>query len=66
MLTLTTGCQCQKLMLMTSQKVKSKFQQENRKVKELQLLIDLHLEGDRQGPGSKEDTLRAIELAGLN
>jgi precorrin-6B methylase 2 len=34
-------------------------------VEELQLLIDLHLDGDRQGPGSKEDTLRAIELAGL-
>ena len=35
-------------------------------MEELQLLIDLHLDGDRQGPGSKEDTLRAIELAGLN
>jgi ubiquinone/menaquinone biosynthesis C-methylase UbiE len=35
-------------------------------VEELQLLIDLHLDGDRQGPGSKEDTLRAIDLAGLN
>ncbi len=35
-------------------------------MEELQLLIDLHLDGDRQGPGSKEDTIRAIELAGLN
>ena len=35
-------------------------------MEELQLLIDLHIDGDRQGPGSKEETLRAIELAGLN
>ena len=35
-------------------------------MEELQLLIDLHLDGDRQGPGSKEDTLRAIDLAELN
>lgn len=35
-------------------------------MEDLQLLIDLHFGGDRQGPGSKEETLRAIELAGLN
>lgn len=33
---------------------------------ELELLIDLHLGEERQGPGSREATLRAIELAGLD
>lgn len=33
---------------------------------ELELLIDLHLDAERQGPGSREATLRAIELAGLD
>lgn len=32
---------------------------------ELQLLIDLHRGGERQGPGSPEVTLRAVALAGL-
>ncbi len=32
----------------------------------MQLLIDLHLPGERQGPGSDACTERAIELAGLN
>lgn len=30
------------------------------------LLIDLHKDGARQGPGSEEQTLRAINLSGLN
>ena len=29
------------------------------------LLIDLHKDGERQGPGSEEQTLRAINLSGL-
>lgn len=33
---------------------------------ELELIIDLHLQTDRQGPGSKEDTLRALEFVGLS
>lgn len=32
---------------------------------ELELLIDLHIEGERQGPGSDDATRRAIELSGL-
>jgi SAM-dependent methyltransferase len=32
---------------------------------DLQLLVDLHLEADRQGPGGEAETLRAIELSGL-
>lgn len=32
---------------------------------ERQLLVDLHLDGERQGPGSDEMTRRAISLAGL-
>lgn len=32
----------------------------------LTLLIDLHLEADRQGPGDATQTRRAIELAGLS
>jgi ubiquinone/menaquinone biosynthesis C-methylase UbiE len=32
---------------------------------DLQLLIDLHRDGDRQGPGSEATTRRAIELSGL-
>jgi len=31
----------------------------------LNLLIDLHRDGERQGPGSKADTLRALELLHL-
>lgn len=31
----------------------------------LDLLIDLHRDGERQGPGSKADTLRALELLQL-
>ncbi len=33
---------------------------------DLQLLIDLHRHADRQGPGAETETLRAIELAGLD
>jgi SAM-dependent methyltransferase len=32
---------------------------------DLQLLVDLHREADRQGPGDDAETLRAIELSGL-
>ncbi|MEM1134132.1 MAG: class I SAM-dependent methyltransferase, partial [Pseudomonadota bacterium] len=32
---------------------------------ELTLLIDLHSEGDRQGPGGDDTTQRAIDLSGL-
>jgi ubiquinone/menaquinone biosynthesis C-methylase UbiE len=32
----------------------------------LALLVDFHLEGERQGPGSKTDTLRAFDLLGLD
>jgi SAM-dependent methyltransferase len=32
---------------------------------DLQLLVDLHLEADRQGPGGDAETHRAIELSGL-
>ncbi|MEO1060351.1 MAG: class I SAM-dependent methyltransferase [Actinomycetota bacterium] len=32
---------------------------------DLALLIDLHLDGERQGPGSDETTRRAVELAGI-
>jgi ubiquinone/menaquinone biosynthesis C-methylase UbiE len=35
-------------------------------MEELDLLIDLHLTGNRQGPGSDVDTRRAIALAGLS
>jgi len=34
-------------------------------VSELDLLIDLHLRNDRQGPGGDSETERAVELAGL-
>jgi SAM-dependent methyltransferase len=33
---------------------------------EYDLLVDLHRGGDRQGPGGTAETLRAIELAGLD
>lgn len=32
---------------------------------ELELLVDLHLDGARQGPGSTATTLKALELTGL-
>jgi SAM-dependent methyltransferase len=32
---------------------------------DLQLLVDLHLEADRQGPGTDAETQRAIDLSGL-
>ena len=32
---------------------------------DLQLLIDLHIDGQRQGPGSDNATRRAVELSGL-
>lgn len=35
-------------------------------MEDLQLLVDLHIGGARQGPGSPSATRRAIELAGLN
>jgi SAM-dependent methyltransferase len=35
-------------------------------VDDLQLLIDLHIDADRQGPGNSDQTRRAIELAGLS
>jgi ubiquinone/menaquinone biosynthesis C-methylase UbiE len=33
---------------------------------DLQLLIDLHITADRQGPGGEAETRRAIELSGLS
>lgn len=33
---------------------------------DLELLVDLHLDGYRQGPGSRAATLKALELTGLN
>lgn len=33
---------------------------------DLQLLIDLHIDADRQGPGGADQTRRAIELSGLS
>lgn len=33
---------------------------------DLSLLIDLHIHGERQGPGSDTCTKKAIQLAGLN
>lgn len=33
---------------------------------ELQYLIDLHLDGKRQGPGGEDESRQAIQLAGLN
>lgn len=33
---------------------------------ELDLIIDLHINSERQGPGSQEETLRALELTGLS
>lgn len=33
---------------------------------ELELLVDFHVESDRQGPGSPADTHRAAELAGID
>ncbi|MBR9824738.1 MAG: methyltransferase domain-containing protein [Alphaproteobacteria bacterium] len=33
---------------------------------ELDLLLDLHLDGDRQGPGTQKDTLRALYLSALD
>lgn len=33
---------------------------------ELELLLDLHLEADRQGPGGDKETQKAIELAGID
>lgn len=35
-------------------------------VVQLELLVDLHIDGERQGPGSDEVTRRAIALAGLD
>ena len=32
----------------------------------LNLLIDLHIAADRQGPGGEAETHRAIELSGLS
>ena len=32
---------------------------------ELELLVDLHLDGARQGPGSNATTLKALEITGL-
>jgi SAM-dependent methyltransferase len=34
-------------------------------VDDLQLMVDLHLEADRQGPGGDAETHRAIEMSGL-
>ncbi|NCC96754.1 MAG: SAM-dependent methyltransferase, partial [Synergistales bacterium] len=31
-----------------------------------QLLVDLHLPAERQGPGGDRETIRAMELAGLD
>ncbi|WP_170607138.1 class I SAM-dependent methyltransferase [Ruegeria arenilitoris] len=33
---------------------------------QLKLLVDLHIKGQRQGPGGRDATRRAIDLAGLN
>lgn len=33
---------------------------------ELELLVDFHLEAERQGPGSTGDTLRALDLTGVS
>lgn len=33
---------------------------------ELELIIDLHIEKNRQGPGSTKETLRALELIGIS
>ncbi|MBC5773752.1 class I SAM-dependent methyltransferase [Pontibacter sp. KCTC 32443] len=33
---------------------------------ELELLVELHMSGDRQGPGSNETTLQALQLTGLD
>ena len=33
---------------------------------DLELLIDLHIDAGRQGPGSDEATRRAVSLAGLD
>jgi SAM-dependent methyltransferase len=35
-------------------------------VDELRLLIDLHIDADRQGPGGADQTRRAIDLSGLS
>jgi len=35
-------------------------------VDDFQLLVQFHLDAGRQGPGGKKETLRAIELAGLD
>jgi ubiquinone/menaquinone biosynthesis C-methylase UbiE len=35
-------------------------------MEDFKLMLDLHLEGDRQGPGSEAMTLRALELSGLD
>ena len=32
---------------------------------ELELIIDLHRKSERQGPGSENDTLRALDLLNL-
>ncbi len=32
---------------------------------ELELIIDLHLNSERQGPGSEEDTLKALNFMSL-
>lgn len=37
----------------------------NTQITELELMIDLHSNSCRQGPGSKEDTLKAFEYINL-
>jgi ubiquinone/menaquinone biosynthesis C-methylase UbiE len=37
----------------------------NKQVTELELIIDLHKNSERQGPGSENDTLRALDLLNL-
>ena len=38
----------------------------NKTVNDFQLLIDLHRHAERQGPGGEAETIRALELAGLD
>jgi SAM-dependent methyltransferase len=33
---------------------------------EMELLIELHVDGERQGPGGEQETMRALELSGLS
>jgi cyclopropane fatty-acyl-phospholipid synthase-like methyltransferase len=39
--------------------------QENIKMSEIELIIDLHKNSERQGPGSEKDTLRALDILNL-